>query len=86
MTPRGYNSTQSRPLPWLSPLVWPGGLCPFDRVTGQADAGIGYGVPSLSVASLDDPFEVGSGVVPATDPLVHAARSKATTATTPRTL
>src|ERR1044072_4100589 len=88
MMPRGYNSTQSRPLPWLSLLVrpWPGGLCPFGRVTGQAVACIRCGVPSTSVGTIDDPLVAESGVVSATDPAVHEVSSNATTTTPPRTL
>src|SRR6476619_1463109 len=88
MMPRGYNSTQSRPLPWLSLLVrpWPGGLCPFGRVTGQAVAGIGCGVPPTSVWTIDDPLVAESGVLSPTDPAVHDVRSNATTTTTLRTL
>src|SRR5918995_1860344 len=85
--PCGYNSTQGRPLPWLEELVWPGGLCPFGSVTGQAVDGVGacgLCVPSASVGT-GDPLAAGSSMVSWTGSAVHEASSNATTTTTPRT-
>src|SRR3954453_7344624 len=91
--PRGYSSTQSCPLPWLSGLDWPGrlclgGLCPFGSVTGHAAesvGGVGLAVPPGSVGRTDEALVGEVAVVcPAVSP-VHAASSNARRTTDPRT-